>query len=161
MERVIWSKEWHTNEERVILAGWSSLWCGKLNENIILSGTRSAQFPPPKKQTMIIVIVMCEKVQIAGIYFTFPPGKKHRLNFLRRDVRPIQQQQKNQCVCQVIGELLYGWWWGISVCKRLLVALLKPQKTKDKQTNRKHTFDRKFQLWISAALWVQLLFTTC
>lgn len=40
MERVIWSKEWHTDEERVIF---------KINENIILSGTRSAQFQKKEK----------------------------------------------------------------------------------------------------------------
>lgn len=132
---------------------WHFNWLKHLvlcQKKIILLRSQSALFKKRIKNRLIIFIVMWQKVQLLIFFFTFPPGKNHRLNFPRRDVWPIQQQQKNQCVCQLIGELLHDWYWGISVCKRLLIALLRPRKiNKDKQTG-KPTFDRKFRLWKSS-----------
>lgn len=45
---------------------------------------------------------------VTVIYFTFPPGKNHRLNFPRKKCAANSTTTTNQCVCQLVGELLYG-----------------------------------------------------
>lgn len=86
MESVIWNK--HNGDEST---GWSILYCSE-----ILNPFWSTEWIIDKSRDNHYLYCAVGEGPVTGIYFTFPPGKNHRLNFPRRNVWPIQQQQQQK-----------------------------------------------------------------